>query len=61
MSSLRSLEIFVMLDDHLHPGYDIVLAHGVRVIENQLTLSAQRGIVSVSEKVTGSGYGVCSI
>ncbi|KAK0448061.1 hypothetical protein EV421DRAFT_110620 [Armillaria borealis] len=53
MSSLRSLEIVAILDDHVGPGYNIVLAHGVRAIEDQLTLSAQRGIVSVSEKVTG--------
>ncbi len=50
MGSLRSLEIVVMLADHVGPGYNITLAHGVRAIEDQLTLSAQRGIVSVSEK-----------
>ncbi|PBK65612.1 hypothetical protein ARMSODRAFT_430420 [Armillaria solidipes] len=50
MSSLRSLEIVVMITEHVVPGYNITLAHGVRAIKDQLTLSAQRGIVSVSEK-----------
>ncbi|SJL01174.1 uncharacterized protein ARMOST_04492 [Armillaria ostoyae] len=50
MGSLRLLEIIVMIAEHVDPGYNITLAHGVRAIKNQLTLSAQRGIVSVSEK-----------
>ncbi|KAK0448058.1 hypothetical protein EV421DRAFT_1785625 [Armillaria borealis] len=50
MSSLCSLEIVVMIAEYVDPGYKITLAHGVRAIKDQLTLSAQRGIVSVSEK-----------
>ncbi|KAK0455777.1 uncharacterized protein EV420DRAFT_1481218 [Desarmillaria tabescens] len=50
MSSLRSLEIVVLRDSLAGMEIDIILAHGMRAIEDQLTLSKQRGIVSVSEQ-----------
>ncbi|KAK0205905.1 hypothetical protein DFS33DRAFT_1272495 [Desarmillaria ectypa] len=50
ISSLRSLEIIVLLDSLAGGETNIVLAHSMRAIEDQLILSKQRGIVSVSEK-----------
>ncbi len=50
MGSLRSLEVVVMLDNDVDKDNHIILALGMRAIEDQLTLSIRRNIVSVSEQ-----------